>query len=148
MAPNVVDVTVTTPGGTSAISAADDFSCHRRLSRFLQPSDQGHTGFGGSTAGGNAVTITGTNASGRHCELREHVGTQCVTCATATSCNGSTPGASSVGVVDVTVTTTGGTSAKSAADQLAYLYPHQVVGEGGPGPACLLSLPLFNCRPR
>ena len=54
-----VDVTVTTPGGTSATSAADQFT-------YLTPAPTvtGVSPTTGPTAGGTSVTITGTNFTG------------------------------------------------------------------------------------
>ena len=53
-----VDVTVTTTGGTSATSAADQFTYVARADRHLDLADRG------PTAGGTSVTITGTNFTG------------------------------------------------------------------------------------
>ncbi len=53
-----VNVTVTTPGGTSALSTADQFSYS------LSPVVTGISTYGGSVAGGTYVTISGDNLSG------------------------------------------------------------------------------------
>ena len=51
-------MTVTTPGGTSALSTADQFSYS------LSPVVTGISTYGGSVAGGTYVTISGDNLSG------------------------------------------------------------------------------------
>ena len=53
-----VDVTVTTPGGTSAISAADKFTY------LAIPTVTGITPAAGPVAGGTTVTVTGTGFTG------------------------------------------------------------------------------------
>ena len=107
-----VDVTVTTPGGTSATGAADQFSYESAPTvTAVNPNT-------GSPGGGTSVTITGTNFTG----------------ATAVSFGGNAAGSFSVvsatqitatapagtGTVDVRVTTPGGTSATGAGDQFTY----------------------------
>jgi hypothetical protein len=107
-----VDVTVTTPGGTSTTSSADQFSyASAPTVTNVNPNT-------GPPGGGTSVTITGINFTG----------------ATAVRFGGSAAGSFSVnsasqitatspagtGTVDVTVTTPGGTSATSSADQFTY----------------------------
>jgi glutamate dehydrogenase/leucine dehydrogenase len=107
----VVDVTVTTPLGTSATTTADQFTYGVAVTS-LSPTS-------GPVAGGTSVTITGSGFTG------------------ATAVNfGATPGTSLVivsdtsitittpaltGVVDVTVVTPVGTSPTSSADQFAFV---------------------------
>jgi hypothetical protein len=106
-----VDVTVTTPAGTSATSPADQFS-YTPVVTGVGPSS-------GSAAGGDPVTITGAGFTGAtgvqfgaaaapamHVDYDFQI--------TAVS----PPGA---GTVDVTVTNPAGTSATSPADQFTYL---------------------------
>ena len=114
----VVDVQVTTPGGTSATTAADQFT-------YVLPPVPVVTGVGpasGTTAGGFYVWVTGSG----------------FTDATAVSLGGA-PGSVLIfysdnlvritapphagGVADVQVTTPGGTSAVTPADQFTYLAP-------------------------
>ncbi len=108
-----VDVTVITPGGTSATGAADQFTYNA-----AGPTISGINPTSGSAAGGDSVTITGAASP----ELRRSIsaGTAATsmnvdsdTQITATSPAGS-------GMVDVTVVTPAGTSATSAADQFTY----------------------------
>ncbi len=110
-----VDVTVTTPSGTSATSA-DDWFIYKAL-----PTVSSVTPSSGPTAGANVVTIEGTGFSG---VTAVKFG---ATDAVAFSNLGLTlisavppPG---VGTVDVTVTATGGTSVTVPADQYSYTGP-------------------------
>ena len=70
----------------------------------------------GPAAGGTAVTVTGTNLSGGSVAFGTAAATG-VSC-TASSCTATSPAGS--GTVNVTVTTSAGTSATSAADQFTY----------------------------
>jgi hypothetical protein len=113
-----VDVTVTTPAGTSATSSADQFT--------YTPPPAGPTVTGispatGPTAGGTSVVITGTNLGGATgvyfgqapAAITQNSNTQI----TATSPPGT-------GTADVTVVTANGVSAPSNVDRFSY---------GGPG---------------
>jgi hypothetical protein len=73
----------------------------------------------GLTSGGTAVTITGTNFLPGATVKFGTVSATGITVVSATSITATSP-ANSVGVVDVTVTTGGGTSATSSADQFTY----------------------------
>jgi hypothetical protein len=108
-----VDVTVTTPGGTSATGAADHF-------KFIpRPTVTNVSPNTGPAAGGTIVTITGTGflADPPTVSFGAAAATGVVvnsdTSITATSPAGA-------GVVNVTVTTPGGTSAIGPADQFTY----------------------------
>ena len=106
----LVDVTVLTPGGTSATSAADQFS--------FVPSVTLLSAMSGPTAGGTSVTITGTGFTGA---TAVKFGTYAATSfmvSSATSITATSP--AGLGVVDVTVTTPGGTSATSSSDQFSF----------------------------
>ena len=125
--PGTVDVTVTTPSGTSGITAADQYTY------VTPPAVTEVSPNQGPLTAGTSVTITGTNlgttlvpptvvdfgstpATGVSCD------------AGGTSCTVTAP-AGTAGTVDVTVTTTGGgTSAISAADQYTYLARPVVTG--------------------
>ncbi|MGB9246507.1 MAG: IPT/TIG domain-containing protein, partial [Methanoregula sp.] len=108
-----VDVTVTTPGGTSTTSAADEFMYDPI------PTVTGITPTGGPLAGGTTVTITGTGFTGATAVTFGTTAATSYTVASATSITAVSP-AGSAGTVDVTVTTPGGTSTTSAADQFTY----------------------------
>jgi len=108
-----VDVVVTTKGGSSATSAASKYTY------VLAPTVAAVTPASGPVAGGQAVTVTGTNLTGA---TSVAFGTAPVTPAggTDTSLTVTTP-AGAAGPVDVTVVTDGGTSTASAADRYTYL---------------------------
>ena len=107
-----VDVTVVGPGGTSAASAADQFTF------VAAPSVSGVSPAAGSVAGGDAVTITGTGFTGVTEVDFGGVPAAFVVGDDGTITATSPPG--TAGTVDVTVTGPGGTSAASPADAFTY----------------------------
>src|SRR5207247_4986122 len=82
------------------------------------PTVSGVTPNSGSTAGGTAVTITGTNFIGATA-VKFGATNASFTIGSATSISATAP-AGTAGAVDVTVTTPAGTSATSGADQFTY----------------------------
>jgi alpha-tubulin suppressor-like RCC1 family protein/phosphodiesterase/alkaline phosphatase D-like protein len=123
-----VDVTVTSAGGTSAAGAADQFS--------YSPSVTGLEPSYGPKAGGTSVTISGTNFSEVTAVRFGSTNAKKYTVNSTTSITATSP-AGAGGPVDVTVTTAGGTSATSTADQFSYgptiakIEPTGGTGEGG-----------------
>ncbi len=115
-----VDITVTTPGGTSATSAAD------RFTYLPAPTVTTISPASGTTAGGSTVTITGTNLTGATAVNFGAIAGSNVTVVNATTVTATSP-AGSAGMADVTVTTPGGTSATSAADHYTYVTPAPTV---------------------
>ena len=115
-----VDVTVTTPSGTSVVSPGDQFTY------FNVPTVTGVSPNQGPVAGGTSVTISGTNLAGA---TAVHFGTVAgtITNDTAGSITATSPG-EGAGQVDVTVTTPGGTSTTSTADQFTYIPAPTVTG--------------------
>jgi large repetitive protein len=113
-AAGTVDVTVTSPGGTSASSAADHFAYT------VAPVVTGVSPAAGPLAGGTSVTITGTGLSGATLVDFGSVAATKVVVVSPTQITATSP-AEAAGTVDVTVTTAGGVSATSTADQFAYL---------------------------
>jgi hypothetical protein len=111
-----VDVTVTSAGGTSATSAADQFSF------IAPPTITGVSPNSGPLAGGGWVTVTGTNLSTTN---KASIGD------TTTSFNvlGNTslsvyiPAGETAETVNIAVTTIGGTSKRTSADQYTYVAP-------------------------
>ncbi len=115
-----VDVTVTTPDATSAISAADDFTYMSEP----QPTVEKVHLKEGPAAGGTQVTITGTNFTGA--TAVEFGSTSAsFTVESHKRITAIAPGGT--GTVDVTVTTPVGTSATSAADHFTYVPPGPVI---------------------
>jgi hypothetical protein len=107
----IVDVTVTTPGGTSATSPADRFA-YTPVVTGVGPSS-------GSAAGGDTVTIVGAGFTGATGVRFGAAAAPAMTVDSDMQITAvSPPGA---GMVDVTVTTPGGTSAATPADQFTYL---------------------------
>ena len=112
MRPARVDVLVTTPGGTSANTAADNYL-------YVTPPAPTVTALNptsGTTLGGTPVTITGTNLTGATAvTFGGTAATSVVVVNSTTSITCVSPG-HAAGTVDVLVTTPGGTSANTAAD--------------------------------
>jgi hypothetical protein len=113
-----VDVTVTTAGGTSKTSSADEFTYV-----VPAPTVSSVSPSSGSTAGGTQVTITGTNLSGATAVDFGSVAATGVSVNSAGTQITATSPAGSAGTVDVTVTTAGGTSKTSSADEFTYVAP-------------------------
>ena len=114
-----MDITVTTPGGTSVTSAVDQFTF------VTSPAVTSISPTSGPSTGGTAVTITGTLfIIGATTVKFGAVNATNVTVSSATSITATSPAGS--GTVDVTVTTASGASATSAADRFAYIGPPTV----------------------
>ena len=112
-AAGVVDVTVTTSGGTTTTSSAD------RYTYDPPPTLAAVVPNAGSTAGGNTVTMYGTNFfPGATVKFGTSASAK-VTFVAANQLQAKAP-AHAAGTVDVTVSTPGGTSARSSGD--AYMY--------------------------
>ncbi|WHU02967.1 IPT/TIG domain-containing protein [Sphingomonas sp. NIBR02145] len=108
------DITVATPGGTSATSAADQFTY------IPAPTITSISPTAGPTGGGTSVTITGTNFTGVTAVTFGGTAATGFTFVNATTITATSP-AGSAGTVDIRVTTSGGTSATSASDQFTYI---------------------------
>jgi IPT/TIG domain len=108
-----VDVTVTTPVGTSATSAADHFTYQPPPTvTEVKPNT-------GLKAGGTEVTISGTNFTSGSTVKFGTAAASGVKMNSSSSLTATAP--EGTGTVDVTVTTAGGTSATSSADQFTYI---------------------------
>jgi hypothetical protein len=115
-----VDVTVTTPGGTSATDAGDQYTY------VATPTVTGVSPDTGPTVGGTGVTITGTGFTGATAVSFGTTSATSFTVRNDTSIMATSPAGS--GTVDVTVTTSGGTSATGAADSFTYIAMPAVTG--------------------
>jgi hypothetical protein len=140
-----VDVRVTTVGGTSATSAADQYTYR------AAPTVTALSPTSGSTAGGTSVVLTGTNFAGATAVTFGATAASGFTVNSATQITATSP-AGSAGTVNVRVTTAGGTSATGAANQFTYTsialspsspltaatvgvsYSNSVSASGGTGP--------------
>ncbi|MBO9534844.1 MAG: IPT/TIG domain-containing protein, partial [Solirubrobacteraceae bacterium] len=114
------NVSVTTPLGTSANTAADDYTyVPAPTVTSLSPST-------GPTAGGTSVTITGTNFTGASAVTFGGTNATSYTVVNSTTITATAP-ARAAGVADVRVsTTTGGQSANTSADDYTYVAPPTV----------------------
>jgi len=128
-----VDVTVTTAGGTSAASAADQFTF------IAAPAVSGLSPDSGTVDGGTLVTITGANfieVSG----VNFGESPAGFTVNDDSSITAVSPAGEATDTVHVTVETIGGTSARTAADKFTYTasIPAAVCGDGNldPGEQC------------
>ncbi|MGD0076731.1 MAG: IPT/TIG domain-containing protein, partial [Candidatus Binataceae bacterium] len=108
-----VDITVSINGETSATSAADKFTYTA-----TGPAVTSISPNSGPTAGGTSVTITGANFTGATAVKFGSTNAASFNVNSATSITATSPAGS--GTVDITVTTPGGTSVTSAADQFTY----------------------------
>jgi len=123
-----VDVKVVTPGGTSTLSSADQFTYMAAPTVAILSQTAGPLG------GGTLVTITGAN-------LKSITSISFGTVAASLSslvynANGSVTIASpahAAAPVDVTVVTPGGTSTLSSADQFTYMAAPTITGVSTPG---------------
>jgi hypothetical protein len=114
-AAGVVDIEVTTYGGTSAASSADQFT-------YVAPAVPSVTGVSpnsGSTAGGTVVTINGTGLTGATSVSFGGLAATSFTVISDTVIIALAP-PQGTGVIDVNVTTVSGTSASAAADHFTY----------------------------
>lgn len=107
-----VDVTVLTPAGKSATSAADQFTY------MAQPTVTKVAPHTGAAKGKTKVTITGANFTGATEVKFASNEAQSFSVGSATSITAHSPAGS--GTVDVTVTTAAGKSATSTADHFTY----------------------------
>jgi IPT/TIG domain len=113
-----VDVTVSTPAGTSATGVADQFSYGS------SPTVTNVNPSAGPESGGTSVTVTGTNFTGATAVKFGSTGAASFVVNSATSITAVSP--AGTGTVDVTVSTPAGTSATSSADQFGYAPPPAV----------------------
>ncbi|HEY5025510.1 MAG TPA: IPT/TIG domain-containing protein [Acidimicrobiales bacterium] len=113
-AASTADISVVTPAGTTAISASDQFTYSSG------PTVSSVTPSVGPTAGGTSVTVQGANLSGATAvNFGTKAGTGVAVNGAGTSLMVNSP-LGAAGTVDITVTTPGGTSPTSAADQFTY----------------------------
>lgn len=112
------DVTITTSGGTSATSASDLFTY------ISAPTVTGVSPAEGPTAGGTTVIISGTGfAYANPTGAVKFGGTDATYVINTNTQITATAPAGAAGVNDIVVTTPGGTSSTSSADQYAYVAP-------------------------
>ena len=110
-----VDITITTPAGTSTTSSADQFTYTTP-----PPTVSSISPSGGYTTGGTSVTIKGTGFTGATSVSFGQTSASSFTVVSDTQITVTSPTVNSTGTVDVTVTTPGGTSTTSTSDQFTY----------------------------
>jgi hypothetical protein len=110
-----VNVTVTGPAGTSAVTPADQFS----YVVVAPPSVTGVSPNTGATSGGTVVTITGSGFTGASAVTFGGVNALSFTVVNSTTITATSP--SGTGIVDVRVTTLVGQSAATALDHFTYV---------------------------
>ncbi|MFI4991547.1 MAG: IPT/TIG domain-containing protein [Solirubrobacterales bacterium] len=113
-----VDVTVTTPEGSTPVSEADRFN--------YQPAVTSISPNRGVEAGGTAITIAGTNFN--EVAAVEFGSTAAVSWKVNSPTSLTAEAPPGTGVVDVTVVSSGGTSATSSADRFTYVPAPTVLG--------------------
>ena len=114
-----IDVTVTTPAGTSATSAADKFTY-----AVAAPVVTGISPATGRAGGGDIITVTGTGFTGATAVSFGSVAAMDLAVASDGQLTVTSPAPTASGTtIDVTVTTPAGTSATSAADKFTYAPP-------------------------
>jgi hypothetical protein len=116
VAAGTVDVTVTDAGGTSATSAADQFTF------IAPPTITGVSPNSGPLAGGNWVTVTGTDLSTTN-KVTIGDNTTSFQVLSNTSLSVYILAGETAETVDIAVTTIGGTSTRTNADQYTYVAP-------------------------
>jgi subtilisin family serine protease len=121
---STVQVQVTGTGGTTANTAADDYTYVLVLP---SPTITGLNPTSGTTAGGTSVVITGTNLSGATGVAFGASASTIFTVNSPTQITATAP-AQAAGTVDVVVTTGGGPSATGAADRYTYVAPPTITG--------------------
>jgi IPT/TIG domain len=116
-----VAVTVTTPGGASSTLSADVFTY------LAAPTVAGISPAAGPLGGGTSVTITGSGfTSATAVDFGSNRATE-LTVISPTTVTVESPPSTGAGPADVEVTTVGGTSAATPADQFAYLAPPTLI---------------------
>lgn len=110
-----VDVTVTTPGGTSATTPGDQFNYEPPTITGIKPST-------GRAVGGTTVTITGTHFSGATAVKFGATDASSFSVRSETSIKAVSP-AETTGTVDITVSTPKGISALTPADRYKFGAP-------------------------
>ena len=113
-----VDITVVTPSGTSAVSAADEFTYTAATTTI--PTVTSISPTYGPVSVATPITITGTGFTGATGVTVGGTAATSVVVVSSTEITATTPASSSVGQVDVLVTTPGGTSPALTGDEYTF----------------------------
>jgi large repetitive protein len=110
-----VNITVTTPDGTSPVVSADTFTYSSSAPTVTAVSPSS-----GAAAGGTSVTISGSGFSGATAVKFGGVAATTFAVGSSSSITATAPAGTAGSTVDITVTGPGGTSATGAADHFTY----------------------------
>jgi hypothetical protein len=130
ISPDSLDVTVVSPGGTSFTSAGDQFTF------YMQPTVTRVSSNRGPIGGGYYVTVTGTNFVGRTLVMDGDTQTASQVINNTTLSVYIVPGEAAGDSMDIVVTSPGGASPVTPADQFTYNPPASVAvspAKGLPG---------------
>lgn len=128
VAAGTVHITVSNQAGTSTTSTADQFTY---TSTGTAPTVKSLSPTSGPAGGGTVVVISGSGFTAGSTVTfvnKSFIATVTPSSWTATSLTVTTPQGTCAGTVDVVVTTSGGTSKTSKADQYAYAYNALICG--------------------
>jgi hypothetical protein len=114
-----VDIRVTTPGGTSAITTGDKYSYHAPGPPVVNAVSPNH----GAPAGGDSLQLNGSGFTGVTAVHFAAVGATFFNSFLDTQLNVTSPPGTNGTTVDITVTTPVGTSTVSIADRFKYVMP-------------------------
>jgi hypothetical protein len=114
-APATVDVTVTTPSGTSPAGSADHFTYNA-----VVPAVTAVSPSSGPKAGGTLVTLTGSGFLAATQVWFATLAASGFTIVSDSTITVNAPASSTTGTVDITVTDAAGTSPTSTADRYTY----------------------------
>jgi len=127
-----VDLIVTTTAGASAVSSADQVTFQVPLPTITSVSVAGQSTPGGALAGGDTVTINGTNLAGATSVMFGNTPAGSFTVNADGTITAVSP-AEAAGVVDIRVVTPYGATAAGSADQFTFANPNPSGGSGGGG---------------
>jgi LGFP repeat/Bacterial Ig-like domain (group 3)/IPT/TIG domain/FG-GAP-like repeat/Putative Ig domain len=122
-----LDVSVTTPGGTSPLSSLDQYTYVSIPSSPQAPTISSLSPNNGPVTGGTAVTITGTNLDGVFGISFGGIPSPQVAITSATQVTATAPAALLAGPVDISVTSGQGVSPGSSGDTYTYGVPGGVL---------------------
>ena len=129
-----VDITVVTPSGTSAVSTADEFTYTAATTSV--PTVTSISPIYGPVSVATPITITGTGFTGATGVTVGGTAATSVVVVSSTEITATTPASSTVGQVDVLVTTPGGTSPALNGDEYTFA-----------ATATTVPVPIFSASP-
>jgi hypothetical protein len=128
---STTDVTVTTPGGTSATGAGDRYTYFSPLAAPDGPVITSISPSAGPLVGGTLVTITGSRLGGVFAVSFANTPSVRITDVSATEIQAVAPAGIAPGRVDLTAVNAAGSSAVNSADSYSYIGGFDAAGGGG-----------------